>query len=149
MTAAAATTAEGSGAAAGVAGEDVLNWRSSEVTTVEEGVKAGRGDAGAADAGSADAGVGDTITTATGIIGFPSENANAHRRKWGFSANPHRAPISVASTVNLPWDVGASQGFGPVAEGTADLRLFVGRLVTPGCQIGYMDHTGCHQLNRV
>jgi hypothetical protein len=25
----------------------------------------------------------------------------------------------------------------------------VGRVVTPGSQIGYMDHTGCHQLNRV
>jgi hypothetical protein len=24
-----------------------------------------------------------------------------------------------------------------------------GRGVTPGCQIGYMDYTGCHQLNRV
>jgi hypothetical protein len=24
-----------------------------------------------------------------------------------------------------------------------------GRVVTPGCQIGYVDHTGCHQLNRV
>jgi hypothetical protein len=22
-------------------------------------------------------------------------------------------------------------------------------LSTPGCQIGYMEHTGCHQLNRV
>jgi hypothetical protein len=22
-------------------------------------------------------------------------------------------------------------------------------VVTPGCQIGYMEHTGCHQLNRV
>jgi hypothetical protein len=22
------------------------------------------------------------------------------------------------------------------------------RVATPGCRIGYMDHTGCHQLNR-
>jgi ABC-type multidrug transport system ATPase subunit len=24
---------------------------------------------------------------------------------------------------------------------------YFGRVVTPGCQIGYMDYTGCHQLN--
>jgi hypothetical protein len=26
-------------------------------------------------------------------------------------------------------------------------RALAARVVTPGCQIGYMDHTGCHRLN--
>jgi hypothetical protein len=38
--------------------------------------------------------------------------------------------------------------------GTSAIRLLVplyifGRVVTPGCQIGYMEHTGCHQFECV
>ena len=35
-----------------------------------------------------------------------------------------------------------------VVDPTVNEEMVIGRVaLTPGCQIGYMDHTGCHQIN--
>jgi hypothetical protein len=120
---------------------------------------AGAGEGGRAGGGGGErrGGAGDTTATTAASASAAALDASAGGQHWQWpSADPAAAEIAAnpkrktkkqkvrknATSYDCVYLRAAPAGAPPPAVTSA-----TGRVVTPGCQIVYMDHSGCHQLN--
>jgi hypothetical protein len=80
------------------------------------------------------------------ISWFQTFKCNLYRYTSAVFTGPRRLRLAAAMVpaVRVLMWVTAPVSW-PLARGLD--WLLVGLPLTPGCQIGYMEHTGCHQLN--